>query len=399
VSPQRNLGISVFDAAIDRLVRLYEEGHRLVVSFSGGKDSTVCLQMALIAAEMTGRLPVELVMRDEEIMVPGTYEYCERVAARDDVVFHWLIANNPVINVFNRDCPYFWAFDPLLDPSDWVRTPPGWDEHGAYGERYWDHNGCLVEFREDINIDSMTTPQHFPPPPGKNLYAVIGLRVQESLGRRMGLMSSKSYITKPNRFNVRNVRPVFDWGDGDVWLAIDRYRWDHNEAYNVLYRLGAERRLLRIAPPSMNVGGVPNLKRMMQAWPQWFDRVDRRLPGIRTVAMFGKRAVMPQRHFDETWEQCYQRLCIDTAPPWIAKRAERLRQQFISNHAHHSVHPLNQVSRCLACGKGIGSWKLLCEAIYNGDPFSTKADSLPFVEPSEFRDGAGTWAKGAKVSF
>ena len=76
--PRRYLNKSVFDLAIDRMVDLYEEGHRIVVSFSGGKDSGICLEICIIAATMTGRLPVEVVMRGEEIMLPGTFEYSKR---------------------------------------------------------------------------------------------------------------------------------------------------------------------------------------------------------------------------------------------------------------------------------------------------------------------------------
>src|SRR5688572_16949050 len=66
---------NVYDAALQRLVDAYKEGHRLVVAFSAGKDSTAVLEMAIQAARITGNLPVEAWMRDEEIMYPGTYEY------------------------------------------------------------------------------------------------------------------------------------------------------------------------------------------------------------------------------------------------------------------------------------------------------------------------------------
>ena len=66
-------GASVFDAAIDRMLVLYEEGHRVIVSFSGGKDSGICLEICRIAATIANRLPVEVAMRDEEIMLPGTF--------------------------------------------------------------------------------------------------------------------------------------------------------------------------------------------------------------------------------------------------------------------------------------------------------------------------------------
>ena len=92
--PVVKTGRDVFDEAVDRMTSLYSEGHRVVVSFSGGKDSTICLELARIAAAATGRRPVEVVMRDEEIMLPGTFEYCERVAEMPDVDFNWVYASN-----------------------------------------------------------------------------------------------------------------------------------------------------------------------------------------------------------------------------------------------------------------------------------------------------------------
>src|SRR5574340_797127 len=114
--PRRMIDKTVFDASLDRLIEVYEQGHRLVVSFSAGKDSGVVLEMAILAATLTNRLPVEVIMRDEEIMFPGTFEYAERIAARPEVKFHWVYANQPVINVFNRERPYWWVFDPQLEP-------------------------------------------------------------------------------------------------------------------------------------------------------------------------------------------------------------------------------------------------------------------------------------------
>ena len=61
------LAMNVFDAAIERLKRLYAEGHTVVISYSAGKDSHVCVELAIIAAQEINRLPVHVVMRDEEV--------------------------------------------------------------------------------------------------------------------------------------------------------------------------------------------------------------------------------------------------------------------------------------------------------------------------------------------
>jgi predicted phosphoadenosine phosphosulfate sulfurtransferase len=372
--PNAFIGQSVFDAALDRLLGLYRDGHRVVISFSGGKDSGVCLELALIAAEATDRLPVEAVMRDEEVMIPGTYEYAARVARQENVDFRWFIAHNPNVNIFNREIPYFWTFDERLDPSEWVRP---WPE-------------LAVEIPEKRYF-GMVTKERFPPPEGKDLVSVLGLRATESMGRRMGIYSSKGFLTNENAVGTRYARPIYDWSDGDVWLAHKMYGWDYNEAYDTMRRNGVSRNNLRVAPPTMSVASLECLQAAAKAHPTWFERVQRRLPGIATAVRFGAVAVEPQRRLNESWEQAYNRLCIKDAPDWIADRAQRYKMIALEYHFKHTTDPLPEVRRCSGgrCQIIGGSWKRMADIMYNGDPFSAKQQEIKHVEPSVFRPDAG----------
>jgi predicted phosphoadenosine phosphosulfate sulfurtransferase len=372
------LGMNVFDAAVKRMVEQYEAGHRIVVSISGGKDSTICMEIAVIAAKITGRLPVECVTRDEEINAPGTYEYLERVADRDDVELTWLVAHQPIVNAFDREQPYWWVMDPLIDPDLWVRKPPPY----------------AIEIPE-LNIEAMTTKERFPPPPGKELRAVVGLRASESRWRRMGLHSSGGVMTTPIKLTgVANVRPIYDWEDGDVWKAIHTHHFDYNRAYDVMLRCGLKARQLRISPPTLNPGGGTLLQKVHStAWPNWWDRVCRRLPSVRTFAKYGMVLVTPQRRYGETWQECFQRTCIDTAPAWIAQRAERQREILLRAHVGKHMPAeagLPEVETCFSCFGNMGSWKALSFACYLGDPFSLRMN-LPYVDPDYFRPGSGRW--------
>lgn len=169
---------NVLEAAKERLRVHYLAGDRLVYSISGGKDSTVIMELGIQVARELGCLPVECIMRDEEIMVPGTFEYLERVHARPEVNLHWIIAGQAIINAYNRFMPYWWVFDP--DERDkWVRQPP------AY-----------AEWIPQQGLAGMTSQDRFPSEPGKLLIAVVGLRADESLTRLNRIASTRGPLTK-----------------------------------------------------------------------------------------------------------------------------------------------------------------------------------------------------------
>jgi predicted phosphoadenosine phosphosulfate sulfurtransferase len=386
---KRYTGTNVFDAAVSRLISLYEEGHTVVLAFSAGKDSGVCLELMILAAEATGRLPVQVIMRDEEIMLPGTYEYAERVAQRPEVDFRWVVANQPVINAFNRTAPYFWVFDPLLPPSKWVRTPPSFAEH-----------------IHDKHINALNTSDRFPLPDGKWRVTVTGLRTEESARRKLGLHSMKRFYTKGGKDGLRMAWPIYDWKVGDVWRAVREFGWDYNRAYDTMTMLGIPPRQQRIGPPTMTATSVSeSLLPASKAWPGWWERVCDRLPGVRQAANFGAAAIFPRRRTGETWAQTYQRECIDDAPAeWIAERARYVAKVAVDRHRRHSREPYPETKPCLHC-IATSSWKKLTRAMYSGDPFgmrvdgylSTKAENplhRPYIDPEFFRPGAGTWGEG-----
>lgn len=372
--PSVGVGYDVLRRALERIERVYDEGHRVVVSFSGGKDSAVVLELALMVAREKGKLPLQVAYYDEEIIYPGTAEYVERTAARPDIELAWTSNHKPQVNAFSRAEPYWWTFDEALNPSEWVRQPPS-----------------QIEWIKGQDLGTVTSPSRYPPDEGKKLVVLLGMRASESMNRRMAIFASKGFMPKhPCDYGSYLAKPIFDWKDSDVWKFISENKIDYNQAYNLMFRLGVARNRLRIAPPTMTASGVGKLSMAAKAWPRWFDRLCARLPGVRTAAQFGKKAVRPQRHYKETWKECFYRTCITEAPEWIAKRAAAYIEAKQRVHARHSSSDIPDRVRCPQCVR-CGSYQLIAYALFMGDPYSLKDTILPYADPAEFRDGAASW--------
>lgn len=376
MSTKKMLNADVYAVGLQRTRELYRSNARVIVAFSGGKDSGICVELARIACKMErGNEQVELFCLDDEIMYPGTFEYQERIAEQKDINIHWCIAGEPMPCVWNRTLPYWWVFDNRLDPDQWVRKPP------SYAKKI-----------DQINLYDIVSPALFPPKPGEKLYVIIGNRASESRTRLLSIHSSQSFITKKSSVGTYKAYPIYDWHTSDVWKAIHEHKWDYNEAYNVLLKMGLSPNAQRIAPPTMAYFGMNSLALAAKAWPRWYDKVNTRLPGAKTIAHFGMRAIEPLRREGESWQDCYRRECIDNAPDWIKARAQVAADYMMAHHAKHSSMPFPEIEPCKMCGTLKGSWDGLAKILYTGDPYSLKAEFLPWVQPSQFRpDDQRVW--------
>ena len=114
---------SVLDLAYERINNAYDQFDTIVVSFSGGKDSTACLNLTLDVAKKRKRLPLEVIFFDEEAIPYETEDYCRRVSKDPNINFKWLCV--PVVhrNACSRAEPYWFPWAPEAKDL-WVRPLP-----------------------------------------------------------------------------------------------------------------------------------------------------------------------------------------------------------------------------------------------------------------------------------
>ena len=70
---------NVFDEALKRINWLFDEFENIVVGCSGGKDSTVVLNLCLKVAEERNRLPLTVMFIDQEAEWQHTIDYMKTV--------------------------------------------------------------------------------------------------------------------------------------------------------------------------------------------------------------------------------------------------------------------------------------------------------------------------------
>lgn len=107
---QKFTDVDTLTAGLERMRYLYDISDHIVVSFSGGKDSTAVLHLALTVAKERNRLPLHAIFFDEEAIHPPTIEYVDRVRQREDVKLDWFCLPITHRNACSNEVPWWKTF-------------------------------------------------------------------------------------------------------------------------------------------------------------------------------------------------------------------------------------------------------------------------------------------------
>lgn len=311
-----HLPITVLEAALQRIGRIFDEFEHVAVNFSGGKDSTVVLNLALQVAEERGRLPLPVIFLDQEAEWDCVISYIRRTLDDPRIRPYWFQGHFRLFNATSEGDPWLHCWRP---GDAWIRDK----EPGSI------HDNITGVDRFARLLDAIGD-TYWPDTP---LAQLNGIRAEESPTRRMGLTTFATYkdITWGNIHNRRRghygFSPLYDWAYGDVWKAIHDHHWPYTRLYDLMYQYGVPTRYMRVSSLTHETG-MDVIRFLQEVEPAMWDRVCDRLRGINAAG-----------HVQEAYE------CPDTLPPMFASWEEyrdhllenliqdpeakgRLRQQF-----------------------------------------------------------------------
>ncbi len=363
----------VYSAALDRVRTLYDRFDTVVVSFSGGKDSTAALNVVLEVARERGRLPLDLVFWDEECITPETVDYVERVRALPEIRLKWLCLPIKHRNGCSLEQPYWHPWNPA-ERDLWVRPLP----EGAITEL----RGFHAEMGHVDAAHLVYGPEH------GQVACVLGIRAQESLRRlRMITKRGDNWLSDPGaRGSVRplgwasrqkpawmtgqhysQAYPVYDWEVADVWTAPHLLGWDYNRTYDLYYKYGFTFHAMRLSNP---FGDEPmtNLGMWRELWPDLWHKMIARVPGSATVVRYcksglygyGGQAVLPE---GSTWKEHTFR-CLELYPAKTRPLVANSVLTCIKRHNGITKRPIPEAEPDPASGI---SWKFLALIALKGD--------------------------------
>ncbi len=277
------LDTDVYEAALNRIRWLYDEFAHVIVDFSGGKDSTVMVNLALQVAEEKGRLPIEVLFIDQEAEWAAVIDYARHVMDDPRVKPYWLQVPIRLFNATSTAEPWLYCWEP---GQEWIRDK----ESDSY------HDNVYGTDRFKPMFPAFTLYRF----PHAKACHISGVRTEESPSRRLGLTTYETYkgetwgrVDDKKRGHY-TFYPIYDWGYTDVWKAIHDHGWEYCRIYDYMYQYGVQPRNMRVSNVHHETA-VNNLFFLQEIEADTWERITKRIAGINTVGQLQEQWHAPSQ--------------------------------------------------------------------------------------------------------
>jgi predicted phosphoadenosine phosphosulfate sulfurtransferase len=325
---------NVYDATLERLDFIFEEFNKIYISFSGGKDSGVMINMvADYIRKNKINKKVGVMIMDNEANYNLSLEFMHRVIKKNLDIFdvYWCclpITLPCTVSSYATE----WQCWGNEDKDRWIK-PMSNDEYIVNYNNYISKYN-MTFFKENMSYDEFWDKFGDWYAQGERCACLIGIRTDESLNRFRAIMNEKKQTlkgrnwTKKNTDYVYNCYPIYDWRTDDVWVANGKFDWDYNKLYDIFWKAGLSIYQMRVASPFMSESKSSlNMYRVIDG--AIWSRLCARVQGANFIATYGKQLTyksfaLPKGH---TWKS-FTKFLLETLPEEVS---ENFKMRFIQS--------------------------------------------------------------------
>lgn len=290
---------NVLDAARDRLMYAFEEFDNVYLSVSGGKDSSVMMQLARQIAE-EGGWTFDALFVDLEAQYQATIDQLETMLNNSEHVLgtvYWCCLPLSLRNAVSQIQPK-WTCWNREEREKWVRDLPDHDFVLAEDSNPFDFFEPKMEFEDFIDGFATWYADEHEGTTGTG----IAIRSDESLNRFRSLTSEdkqrydkKNWTTqvriRDEYIPVFNFYPVYDWNVEDIWGFVSKYDLPYNQVYEQLWKNGVPLSDQRICQPfgDDQRNGLDQFRRIE---PETWEKVLNRVSGVNFGNIYARTSLL-----------------------------------------------------------------------------------------------------------
>ena len=318
--PKKYLNENVYEASMKKIKYLFDEFDNVLIAFSGGKDSGICLNLCYEYAKEHNCLnKLSMYHLDYEAQYQYTTDYVEDCFLNEfeGIRKYWLclpIAAQCAASMY-QDHWTPWDKD---KKNIWIRKMP-------QNEFVINEDNVPFEFVKDtLDYDLQDKfAKWFSITYGKTA-VVIGIRSQESLNRYRAVNKNNAakkykninWINSYKDNKTYKAYPIYDWQTSDVWVANAKFGFKYNKIYDLYYKAGLSIEQMRVASP-FNDCAINSLKLYRAIEPNTWGKLIGRVNGANFASIYGGTSAMAWKNIKlpkgHTWKS-YMEFLLSTLP-------------------------------------------------------------------------------------
>lgn len=314
MSFKQYLSTSVLEEARKRISYIFDEFENIIVSISGGKDSTVMAHLALVEAHKRGR-KIGLFFLDEEVMYKATIEQVEYLMSLypGNTTRFWLQIPFNLTNSSSLEQGQVNCWD--------IKDKPRWMHKRSKNNicvQPWSHETKVADKNKGFgyydvisNFELMT----------KNTAHLVGLRADESLNRYRAMVKNPGYkdiywSTKRNNNGNYAFYPLYDWSFNDIWKYIGETGIRYHKYYDFCFLKGVPAHAMRVSSLT-HEKSFKSIADLPEFEPETYDKLLKRIKGISFAQQAAKNKKMfkvqklPKAY--KSWRE-YRDFLLETYP-------------------------------------------------------------------------------------